>query len=255
MLTLGSSAKLKAVFTSCSSFSCVFFYMLGSKLKGPAFKKPKKKKVVRRQPKQKSVFKLKTSKMSKPKPESKPLPKLNRRPLPKSKLKPKLKTRVFPQNQRPSHYKPHLNHHYSATPSVSPTSRPKSLKSHIQLQFKSKPRWFISQNQNLSQSRLPQPKPKAQIKVSLKSKSRRTLSQSPNTSQPETLPSKSHPAPQLRLQPSQSVWDTSVQAAIRVRDWKLLTGYPGHGDWVPPQVLQHVQTHFSGIILDHKEHK
>ncbi|XP_053186433.1 arylsulfatase I-like isoform X2 [Scomber japonicus] len=33
------------------------------------------------------------------------------------------------------------------------------------------------------------------------------------------------------------VWDTSVQAAIRVGDWKLLTGDPGHGDWVPPQVL------------------
>uniref|UniRef100_A0A3Q3KXT7 Sulfatase N-terminal domain-containing protein n=1 Tax=Labrus bergylta TaxID=56723 RepID=A0A3Q3KXT7_9LABR len=39
------------------------------------------------------------------------------------------------------------------------------------------------------------------------------------------------------LQPPQPVWDTSVQAAIRVRDWKLLTGDPGHGDWVPPQVL------------------
>ncbi|XP_070774970.1 arylsulfatase I-like isoform X5 [Enoplosus armatus] len=36
---------------------------------------------------------------------------------------------------------------------------------------------------------------------------------------------------------SQPVWDTSVQAAIRVGDWKLLTGDPGHGDWVPPQVL------------------
>uniref|UniRef100_A0A665XE97 Sulfatase N-terminal domain-containing protein n=1 Tax=Echeneis naucrates TaxID=173247 RepID=A0A665XE97_ECHNA len=33
------------------------------------------------------------------------------------------------------------------------------------------------------------------------------------------------------------MWDTSVQAAIRVGDWKLLTGDPGHGDWVPPQVL------------------
>uniref|UniRef100_A0A8C3A5A2 Sulfatase N-terminal domain-containing protein n=1 Tax=Cyclopterus lumpus TaxID=8103 RepID=A0A8C3A5A2_CYCLU len=32
-------------------------------------------------------------------------------------------------------------------------------------------------------------------------------------------------------------WDASVQAAIRVGDWKLLTGDPGHGDWVPPQVL------------------
>uniref|UniRef100_H3CRA9 Arylsulfatase family, member Ib n=1 Tax=Tetraodon nigroviridis TaxID=99883 RepID=H3CRA9_TETNG len=36
---------------------------------------------------------------------------------------------------------------------------------------------------------------------------------------------------------SESLWDTSTQAAIRVGDWKLLTGYPGHGDWVPPQVL------------------
>uniref|UniRef100_A0A3Q2Y7Z4 Arylsulfatase I-like n=1 Tax=Hippocampus comes TaxID=109280 RepID=A0A3Q2Y7Z4_HIPCM len=33
------------------------------------------------------------------------------------------------------------------------------------------------------------------------------------------------------------MWDTSVQAAIRVGDWKLLTGDPGHGEWVPPQVL------------------
>ncbi|CAL8347317.1 unnamed protein product [Merluccius merluccius] len=36
---------------------------------------------------------------------------------------------------------------------------------------------------------------------------------------------------------SQHIWDTSVQAAIRVGDWKLLTGDPGHGDWVPPQTL------------------
>ncbi|XP_070774971.1 arylsulfatase I-like isoform X6 [Enoplosus armatus] len=43
--------------------------------------------------------------------------------------------------------------------------------------------------------------------------------------------------PPLILQSSQPVWDTSVQAAIRVGDWKLLTGDPGHGDWVPPQVL------------------
>ncbi|XP_077472302.1 arylsulfatase I-like isoform X2 [Stigmatopora argus] len=34
-----------------------------------------------------------------------------------------------------------------------------------------------------------------------------------------------------------AVWDTSIQAAIRVGDWKLLTGDPGHGEWVPPQVL------------------
>ncbi|CAL8277223.1 unnamed protein product [Lota lota] len=36
---------------------------------------------------------------------------------------------------------------------------------------------------------------------------------------------------------AQHIWDTSVQAAIRVGDWKLLTGDPGHGDWVPPQML------------------
>ncbi|KAG9266164.1 arylsulfatase I [Astyanax mexicanus] len=38
-------------------------------------------------------------------------------------------------------------------------------------------------------------------------------------------------------QAGQGLWDTTVQAAIRVGDWKLLTGDPGHGDWVPPQVL------------------
>uniref|UniRef100_A0A672JR39 Sulfatase N-terminal domain-containing protein n=1 Tax=Salarias fasciatus TaxID=181472 RepID=A0A672JR39_SALFA len=36
---------------------------------------------------------------------------------------------------------------------------------------------------------------------------------------------------------AKSLWDTTVQAAIRVGDWKLLTGDPGHGDWVPPQML------------------
>ncbi|MEQ2191079.1 hypothetical protein XENOCAPTIV_020305, partial [Xenoophorus captivus] len=40
------------------------------------------------------------------------------------------------------------------------------------------------------------------------------------------------------LQPAPPpLWDTSVQAAIRVGDWKLLTGDPGHGDWVPLQML------------------
>ena len=46
------------------------------------------------------------------------------------------------------------------------------------------------------------------------------------------------PAATTTLQWSQHVFDTSVQAAIRVGDWKLLTGDPGHGDWVPPQVLR-----------------
>ncbi|XP_030622391.1 arylsulfatase I [Chanos chanos] len=33
------------------------------------------------------------------------------------------------------------------------------------------------------------------------------------------------------------IWDTSVQASVRVGDWKLLTGDPGYGDWSPPQML------------------
>uniref|UniRef100_A0A2K6KUY9 Arylsulfatase family member I n=1 Tax=Rhinopithecus bieti TaxID=61621 RepID=A0A2K6KUY9_RHIBE len=33
------------------------------------------------------------------------------------------------------------------------------------------------------------------------------------------------------------IWNTAVQAAIRVGEWKLLTGDPGYGDWIPPQTL------------------
>lgn len=33
------------------------------------------------------------------------------------------------------------------------------------------------------------------------------------------------------------IWDTGVRAAIRVGDWKLLTGNVGDGDWFPPQIL------------------
>ncbi|TMS09366.1 Arylsulfatase I [Larimichthys crocea] len=190
--------------------------------------KPKKK-VLRHQPKQKSAFKLKTPKKSKPKPKSKPLPKLKLKPPRKSKLKPKLKTKVYPQSQRPSHYKLRLK-----SPSISGTSRPKS-QPQVQPSFKSKSRQTISQNHNLSRSRPPQPKSKTQLELHLKSKSKRTVSRYQNMSQPEMLLPTSHPTPHLWLQPSQPVWDTSIQAAIRVGDWKLLTGDPGHGDWVPPQ--------------------
>lgn len=33
------------------------------------------------------------------------------------------------------------------------------------------------------------------------------------------------------------IWDTAVRAAIRVGDWKLLTGNVGNGDWIPPHSL------------------
>ncbi|KAI4812305.1 hypothetical protein KUCAC02_023704 [Chaenocephalus aceratus] len=33
------------------------------------------------------------------------------------------------------------------------------------------------------------------------------------------------------------IWDTAVRAAIRVGDWKLLTGNVGDGDWIPPYAL------------------
>ncbi|XP_037537850.1 arylsulfatase I isoform X3 [Nematolebias whitei] len=52
------------------------------------------------------------------------------------------------------------------------------------------------------------------------------------------------PRPKAQSGPRSSVWDTSVQAAIRVGDWKLLTGDPGHGDWVPVQVLPTLLGHW-----------
>ncbi|XP_030067851.1 arylsulfatase I [Microcaecilia unicolor] len=40
----------------------------------------------------------------------------------------------------------------------------------------------------------------------------------------------------------QGIWNTAVQASIRMGDWKLLTGDPGYSDWIPPQTL----TNFPG---------
>ncbi|XP_054590064.1 arylsulfatase J isoform X2 [Nothobranchius furzeri] len=33
------------------------------------------------------------------------------------------------------------------------------------------------------------------------------------------------------------LWNTAIQAALRVGHWKLLTGVPGYSDWVPPQTF------------------
>uniref|UniRef100_A0A667ZS25 Sulfatase N-terminal domain-containing protein n=1 Tax=Myripristis murdjan TaxID=586833 RepID=A0A667ZS25_9TELE len=97
-----------------------------------------------------------------------------------------------------------------------------------------------SLHQNLSLSGPPRPKSQTQTHPHFKSKPKRDISQYQNlslsgTPHPDVT---TRPTPPLTLQSSQSaepVWDTSVQAAIRVGDWKLLTGDPGHGDWVPPQ--------------------
>ncbi|KAM4727776.1 arylsulfatase I-like [Anableps anableps] len=177
--------------------------------KGAAFQKPKKqKKVLKQKLDKKSGFKLKTTK--KPEIFSHPAAKSKKsKPVPKSKLKsgPKSKTKLQSQLQTPLQS--------GGTPSASGAFHHKS---------KTKSKRTTSQNHNLSQSRPAQTKSKKQLKEQLKPKSKQTFLQNQNISQSgiATLP---------------SLWDTSVQAAIRVGDWKLLTGDPGHGDWVPLQML------------------
>lgn len=46
-----------------------------------------------------------------------------------------------------------------------------------------------------------------------------------------------NPARRGSLQKGFGIWNTAVQASIRAGDWKLLTGDPGYGDWIPPQIL------------------
>ncbi|KAM4052289.1 arylsulfatase J isoform 2-T2 [Anomaloglossus baeobatrachus] len=36
------------------------------------------------------------------------------------------------------------------------------------------------------------------------------------------------------------IFNTAIQSAIRVNQWKLLTGIPGYGDWVPPQSFSNI---------------
>ncbi|XP_029930946.1 arylsulfatase I-like [Myripristis murdjan] len=216
----------------------------GTTIKAKASKKPKKK-VKKQQPKQWSKFgsKLKTSlepwdisqHVPKPKPKSRPLlkakikPKTQKtkfkpkpRPLPKAKIKPKAeKSKLKPLSKSQVFSQP----------------EPVSL-NQLHVRSQSGP----SLHQNLSLSGPPRPKSQTQTHPHFKSKPKRDISQYQNlslsgTPHPDVT---TRPTPPLTLQSSQSaepVWDTSVQAAIRVGDWKLLTGDPGHGDWVPPQVV------------------
>ncbi|XP_030015287.1 arylsulfatase I-like isoform X2 [Sphaeramia orbicularis] len=188
-------------------------------------KKKKKKKILRLQPKQKSAFKVKTSNkphgFSHHAPKTKPKPKLNLKP----------NTEASPQQKTSTSHRPRpkQNTHGDRNALASGTSQPKTPPQK-RLGFKSKSKRTLPQSQNLSESDQTKPRPD-QVQFRLKSKSRRTLTRYRNTTQAGTAP------PRPRPTPPPSVWDTLVQAAIRVGDWKLLTGDPGHGDWVPPQVL------------------
>ncbi|XP_063784706.1 arylsulfatase I [Pseudophryne corroboree] len=52
------------------------------------------------------------------------------------------------------------------------------------------------------------------------------------------------------MEEGQGVWNTAVQASIRVKDFKLLTGDPGYSDWIPPQTL----TNFPGTWWNLERH-
>ncbi|XP_068425001.1 arylsulfatase I-like [Clinocottus analis] len=184
-------------------------------------KKPKKKKKIqkkttrRQKPMQKSAFRLKTAK----KPTGTfPRHAAGPKAKPKAKMEPKTKpkARVQPQHQRPSRHNPRPRFYSSGAPPASATSLPQSQVP-SRLKSKSKSRRNTSQNQNLNLSR---PRPPRSNHTRLGSHHRYR-----NASRPAARWSPEAP------------WDASVQAAIRVGDWKLLTGDPGHGDWVPPQVL------------------
>ncbi|KAG8454044.1 hypothetical protein GDO86_000615 [Hymenochirus boettgeri] len=43
------------------------------------------------------------------------------------------------------------------------------------------------------------------------------------------------------------IWNTAIQSAIRIKHWKLLTGNPGYGDWIPPQS-------FSNVVVSNRLH-
>lgn len=111
--------------------------------------------------------------------------------------------------------------------------------SHTQLQPQS--RVQVKAKPKIKAQTQPRPQPHPQNKSEIQMKAQPQHQPLPQPKLNEPSKPKSMPNPkmvsksQVKSQPP--VWDTTVQAAIRVGDWKLLTGDPGHGDWVPPQVL------------------
>lgn len=183
--------------------TCAFFF------KGPKKPKKKKKKIQKKRihklkPKQKSAFRLKSTK--KPQTFSHHAVQLKAtKPLPQSKPKPKTRAQAQNQSPRPKSYS-------SGAPPAAGTSHSRSQ---IQSRPGSKSRRNASRNQHPPAS----------------------------ASEAQLGP---HSGPRNGSRPTagwpQPPWDPSVQAAIRVGDWKLLTGDPGHGDWVPPQVPPQTRT-------------
>ncbi|XP_017284965.1 arylsulfatase I [Kryptolebias marmoratus] len=49
------------------------------------------------------------------------------------------------------------------------------------------------------------------------------------------------------------IWDTAIRAAVRVGDWKLLTGNVGDGDWIPPQALPDGPKQWQKLEKRHRE--
>lgn len=187
------------------------------KPKRPKLKKPpkkKKKKVLRLKPKQKSAFKLK-----------------------------KKNKRNFPKNFR----KTHRRDAEEAKGRGARRER-KSAKMGKPTSKTEKP--TLKTRKPTLKTGKPTPKTRNSIIITRPNQSKRGAKKLHNTTLPTLRPvldpspgsgsgpgSESWSGPGPDPQNPSAVWDTSVQAAIRVGDWKLLTGDPGHGDWVPPQVV------------------
>ncbi|KAF6725245.1 Arylsulfatase I [Oryzias melastigma] len=203
------------------------------KARRPKFKKPKKR-VLKLQQNQRSVFRVKNfkkKKVLKQKPNKKSAPELKTTKKPKKiaanpktksqKSNPGLKLQAKAQKpKRRSYSEPQS----SGSPSESKLS---SSKPHLWRPLKTNSKRTTTQEQNLS--------------LSEPARSRTHLKQALGSRQPlgyQNMSLTGTPKPKSRLASHVSaVWDTSVQAAIRVGDWKLLTGDPGHGDWIPVQML------------------